>query len=166
MEFTGSQTIAASREHVWRGLNDATVLQACVPGCEAFTAESDDEFKAVVVASVGPVKARFKGTLLLSDRDAPNGYKIAGQGEGGIAGFGKMTATVTLADAEEGGTLLTYVAEAQVGGKLAQIGSRLVTSVANKLAAEFFKRFNTTMSATMSEGSNASAEEPSAAAAK
>ncbi|CAG9170915.1 hypothetical protein LMG23992_01876 [Cupriavidus laharis] len=151
MEFTGSQTIAASREQVWKGLNDPLVLQACVPGCESFTAESEDEFKAVVVAAVGPVKAKFKGTLLLSERDGPNGYRIAGQGEGGIAGFGKMTAVVTLADADEG-TLLTYVAEAQVGGKLAQIGSRLVTSVANKLAAEFFKRFNTTMSATMSAG--------------
>ncbi len=146
MEFTGSQTIAASREQVWQGLNDAAVLQECIPGCEAFTAENADEYKAVVVASVGPVKARFKGTLELSERDAPNGYRIVGQGEGGIAGFGKMTATVTLADAEDG-TLLTYVAEAQVGGKLAQIGSRLVTSVANKLAAEFFKRFNTTLSA-------------------
>lgn len=146
MEFTGSQTIAASRDQVWRGLNDPAVLQACVPGCESFTAESDDEFKAVVVAAVGPVKAKFKGTLLLSERDAPHGYRIAGQGEGGIAGFGKMTATVTLADADDG-TVLTYVAEAQVGGKLAQIGSRLVTSVANKLAAEFFKRFNATMSA-------------------
>ena len=146
MEFTGSQTIAASREQVWQGLNDATVLQECIPGCEAFTAENEDEYKAVVVASVGPVKARFKGTLELSERDAPNGYRIVGQGEGGIAGFGKMTATVTLADAEDG-TLLTYVAEAQVGGKLAQIGSRLVTSVANKLAAEFFKRFNETLSA-------------------
>jgi carbon monoxide dehydrogenase subunit G len=148
MEFTGSQTIAATREQVWKGLNDAAVLRGCVPGCEEFVAQSDDEFKAVVVASVGPVKARFKGTLLLSERDGPNSYRIAGQGEGGIAGFGKMTATVTLVDAEEGGTLLTYVAEAQVGGKLAQIGSRLVTSVANKLAAEFFKRFNSTMSAT------------------
>ena len=146
MEFTGSQTIAASREQVWQGLNDPAVLQECIPGCEAFTAESEDEYKAVVVASVGPVKARFKGTLELSERDAPNGYRILGQGEGGIAGFGKMTATVTLADAEDG-TLLTYVAEAQVGGKLAQIGSRLVTSVANKLAAEFFKRFNATLSA-------------------
>ena len=109
MEFTGSQTIAATREQVWNGLNDAAVLQACVPGCEEFVAQNDDEYKAVVVASVGPVKARFKGTLLLSDRDGPNGYKILGQGEGGIAGFGKMTATVTLADADEGGTLLTYV---------------------------------------------------------
>ncbi|MEM5383817.1 MULTISPECIES: SRPBCC family protein [Paraburkholderia] len=146
MEFTGSQTIAASREQVWQGLNDAAVLQECIPGCEAFTAENEDQYKAVVVASVGPVKARFKGTLELSGRDAPNGYRLVGQGEGGIAGFGKMTATVTLADAEDG-TLLTYVAEAQVGGKLAQIGSRLVTSVANKLAAEFFKRFNATLSA-------------------
>ncbi|CAD6514602.1 hypothetical protein LMG28727_00965 [Paraburkholderia kirstenboschensis] len=147
MEFTGSQTIAASREQVWQGLNDASVLQGCVPGCESFEAESEDRYKAVVVASVGPVKARFKGTLDLSDRDAPNGYRIVGQGEGGIAGFGKMTATVTLADAEDG-TLLTYVAQAQVGGKLAQIGSRLVSSVANKLAAEFFKRFNATLTAT------------------
>jgi len=146
MEFTGSQTIAASREQVWQGLNDASVLQGCVPGCESFEAESEDRFMAVVVASVGPVKARFKGTLDLSDRDAPNGYRIVGQGEGGIAGFGKMTATVTLAEAEDG-TLLTYVAQAQVGGKLAQIGSRLVSSVANKLAAEFFKRFNATLTA-------------------
>ncbi|GJH29217.1 MULTISPECIES: SRPBCC family protein [Caballeronia] len=150
MEFTGSQTIAATREQVWKGLNDAAVLQACVPGCEEFIGESDDEYKAVVVAKVGPVKARFKGTLVISDRDGPNGYRILGQGEGGIAGFGKMNATVTLADADEGGTLLTYVADAQVGGKLAQIGSRLVTSVANKLAAEFFTRFNATMSAEAS----------------
>ncbi|WP_028208790.1 CoxG family protein [Paraburkholderia nodosa] len=153
MEFTGSQTIAATREQVWRGLNDPAVLQACVPGCEEFIGESDDDFKAVVVAKVGPVKARFKGTLVISDRDGPNGYKILGQGEGGIAGFGKMTATVTLTDAEDGGTQLTYVADAQVGGKLAQIGSRLVTSVANKLAAEFFTRFN----ATMSDPANADA---------
>ncbi|MBW0447036.1 carbon monoxide dehydrogenase [bacterium M00.F.Ca.ET.228.01.1.1] len=152
MEFTGSQTIAATREQVWKGLNDAAVLQACVPGCEEFVAQNDDEYKAVVVASVGPVKARFKGTLQLCERDGPNGYRIVGSGEGGVAGFGKMAATVTLADAEEGGTLLTYVADAQVGGKLAQIGSRLVTSVANKLAAEFFKRFNATMSAQASAG--------------
>jgi carbon monoxide dehydrogenase subunit G len=145
MEFTGSQTITAPRELVWKGLNDAAVLQACVPGCEAFTPVSDDEYAAVVVASVGPVKARFKGTLVLSERIELEGYKIVGGGEGGIAGFGKMTATVTLADAAEG-TLLTYVADAQVGGKLAQIGSRLVTSVANKLATEFFKRFNTNIS--------------------
>lgn len=156
MEFTGSQTIAATREQVWKGLNDPAVLQACVPGCEEFIGESDDDYKAVVVAKVGPVKARFKGTLAISDRDGPNGYKILGQGEGGIAGFGKMTATVTLTDTEDGGTQLAYVAEAQVGGKLAQIGSRLVTSVANKLAAEFFTRFNATMSAPASADAVAS----------
>jgi uncharacterized protein len=146
MEFAGSETIAAPRDVVWKGLNDPAVLQACVPGCEAFTPISEDEYSAVVMASVGPVKAKFKGTLVLSERVELEGYKIVGGGEGGIAGFGKMTATVTLADAAEGGTLLTYVADAQVGGKLAQIGSRLVTSVANKLAAEFFKRFNANVS--------------------
>jgi carbon monoxide dehydrogenase subunit G len=141
MEFKGSQTITAPREMVWKCLNDPAVLQACVPGCESFAANSEDEFVAVVVAAVGPVKAKFKGNLVLSDRVEATSYRIVGQGEGGIAGFGKMKAEVALADAE-GGTLLTYVAIAEVGGKLAQIGSRLVASVANKLADEFFKRFN------------------------
>jgi hypothetical protein len=150
MEFKGTQTIAAPRQLVWQCLNDAAVLQECVPGCEAFTVESADEFKAVVVASVGPVKARFKGNLVLSERVEMSGYKIDGQGEGGIAGFGKMSATVTLADTDEGQTLLDYVAQAQVGGKLAQIGSRLVSSVANKLADEFFRRFNANVSAMAS----------------
>jgi carbon monoxide dehydrogenase subunit G len=146
MEFKGSQTIAAPRDVVWKCLNDPEVLQACVPGCESFTANSEDEFAAVVVAAIGPVKAKFKGNLILSDRIEATSYRIVGQGEGGIAGFGKMTAGVMLADSEEG-TLLTYVANAEVGGKLAQIGSRLVSSVANKLADEFFKRFNANVSA-------------------
>jgi carbon monoxide dehydrogenase subunit G len=146
MEFKGSQTIAAPRDIVWKSLNDPAVLQACVPGCESFTANSEDEFVAVVVAAIGPVKAKFKGNLVLSDRVEATSYRIVGQGEGGIAGFGKMKAEVTLTDAE-GGTLLTYVATAEVGGKLAQIGSRLVSSVANKLADEFFKRFNANVSA-------------------
>ena len=150
MEFNGTQTIAAPRHVVWRCLNDPAVLQECVPGCDSFVAESDDEFKAVVVASVGPVKARFKGNLVLSERIELGGYRIVGQGEGGIAGFGKMTATVTLADTGDDAlsTLLTYVAVAEVGGKLAQIGSRLVSSVANKLADGFFKRLNATVVAS------------------
>jgi hypothetical protein len=148
MEFKGSQTIKAPREVVWKCLNDPAVLQACVPGCESFIANSDDEFVAVVVAAVGPVKARFKGTLTLSDRVDASSYRIVGHGEGGIAGFGKMKAEVALADADEG-TVLTYVATAEVGGKLAQIGSRLVSSVANKLADEFFKRFNANVSSTV-----------------
>jgi carbon monoxide dehydrogenase subunit G len=146
MEFKGTQVIDAPRDVVWKCLNDPAVLQACVPGCESFSAKSEDEYLAVVVASVGPVKAKFKGTLVLSDRVEASGYRIVGQGEGGIAGFGKMNAEVRLADTE-GGTELTYVSTAEVGGKLAQIGSRLVSSVANKLADEFFKRFNANVSA-------------------
>ena len=135
MEFNGTQVIAAPRHEVWAALNDPAVLQACVPGCESFGARSDDEYEAVVQAAVGPVKARFKGSLTLSER------RPAGKGEGGIAGFGKMQAVVTLADAPDGGTELTYAATAEVGGKLAQVGSRLVASVANRMADEFFKRF-------------------------
>jgi len=143
MEFSGIQTIAASRETVWAALNDPAVLQACVPGCESFSARSEDEYEAVVQAAVGPVKARFKGSLTLSERRANEGYRIAGKGEGGVAGFGKMQAVVTLADAvEEGSTVLTYDATADVGDKLAQVGSRLVASVANRMADEFFKRFS------------------------
>ncbi|MES2759913.1 MAG: carbon monoxide dehydrogenase subunit G [Pseudomonadota bacterium] len=151
MEFKGTQTIQAPRELVWKCLNDAAVLQACVPGCESFTAQSADDYLAVVVAAVGPVKARFKGSLTLSERVEATSYKISGQGEGGIAGFGKMNAHVSLADVE-GGTELTYLSTAEVGGKLAQIGSRLVSSVANKLADEFFKRFNRDVSAMAAAG--------------
>lgn len=146
MEFKGTQSILAPRDIVWRCLNDPAILQACVPGCESFTAVSEDEYLAVVVAAVGPVKAKFKGNLVLSERIESVSYKISGKGEGGIAGFGKMNAEVSLADID-GGTELTYLSTAEVGGKLAQIGSRLVSSVANKLADEFFKRFNTNVSA-------------------
>lgn len=146
MEFKGTQTIQAPRAVVWRCLNDPAVLQACVPGCESFTAQGDDAYLAVVLAAVGPVKARFKGSLVLSEKVEATSYKISGQGEGGIAGFGKMDAQVSLVDVE-GGTELTYLSTAEVGGKMAQIGSRLVSSVANKLADEFFKRFNRDVSA-------------------
>jgi carbon monoxide dehydrogenase subunit G len=150
MDFSGTHTIAAPRERVWQCLNDPAILQACIPGCESFEGSGEDRFDAVVVASVGPVKARFKGNLVLSERDEPNGYRITGQGEGGVAGFGKMSAAVTLADDTEGtdGTLLHYTAQAQVGGKLAQIGARLVTGVANKMAAEFFTRFAAAVTGT------------------
>jgi carbon monoxide dehydrogenase subunit G len=157
MDFKGTQTIMAPRELVWKCLNDAAVLQACVPGCESFTATGPDQYDTVVVAAVGPVKAKFKGNLTLSDKVDATSYRIAGKGEGGIAGFGKMTAEVTLADAGEG-TLLSYDSKAEVGGKLAQIGSRLVSSVANKLADQFFKRFNDTVSA-MSQNEKKQAEE-------
>ncbi|HEY4316781.1 MAG TPA: carbon monoxide dehydrogenase subunit G [Herbaspirillum sp.] len=154
MEFKGTQKIMAPRETVWRSLNDPAMLQTCVPGCTAFTASGEDEFQAVVVASVGPVKATFKGNLTLSDRIEAISYRIVGKGEGGIAGFGKMTAVVSLED-DGDATLLTYLSNAEVGGKLAQIGSRLVSSVANKLADEFFKRFNANVSALAGKGANA-----------
>jgi carbon-monoxide dehydrogenase small subunit len=141
MEFKGTQTIAASRQVVWACLNDPRTLQQCIEGCESFEAVEDGRWQAVVRAAVGPVKARFKGTVTLSDRQPLRGYRLSGEGEGGIAGFGRMNAVVSLADAPEG-TSLSYVAEASVGGKLAQIGSRLVNSVAMKMADTFFTRFN------------------------
>jgi carbon monoxide dehydrogenase subunit G len=160
MEFSGTQTIAAPRETVWAALNDPAVLQACVPGCESFSARSEDEYEAVVQAAVGPVKARFKGSLTLSERRANEGYRIAGKGEGGVAGFGKMQAVVTLADAPEAGaTVLTYDATADVGGKLAQVGSRLVASVANRMADEFFKRFSEQLAPPAEAADDATAAE-------
>lgn len=147
MELKGSHSIAVSRALVWKGLNDPAVLQACVPGCEAFVEQETDKYAAVVVAAIGPVKARFKGNLVISGKIEDSGYQLVGQGDGGMAGFGKMIADVQLSD-DGAGTLLTYSAQAEVGGKLAQIGSRLVGSVANKMAEEFFRRFSAQMAAS------------------
>jgi carbon-monoxide dehydrogenase small subunit len=141
MEFKGRQTIRASRETVWAALNNHAVLEQCIDGCESFTSVNESEWQVVVRASVGPVKARFKGALTVQDRDPLKGYRLRGQGEGGIAGFGEMTAVVSLED-DGADTLLFYAAEAHVGGKLAQIGSRLVGSVGAKMADRFFARFN------------------------
>jgi carbon-monoxide dehydrogenase small subunit len=146
MEFKGTQTIAASRRAVWDGLNDPQTLQAAIDGCESFEALDADRWQAVVRAAVGPVRARFKGTLTLAGREPLRGYTLRGEGDGGIAGFGRMTASVTLDDDGEH-TRLDYVAEAMVGGKLAQIGSRLVSAVAMKMADAFFTRFNEIVSA-------------------
>lgn len=140
MTMTGEQQLAAPREKVWRALNDADVLKACIPGCEELEKVSDTEFRATARTKIGPVSARFKGRVALSDLDPPNGYTISGEGEGGVAGFAKGGATVALAD-KDGGTLLTYSVDAQIGGKLAQLGQRLVNGAAKKLADEFFKKF-------------------------
>lgn len=145
MELKGEALIKAPRSVVWERLNDPATLQQCVPGCESLTRVGDDAYEAVVVAAVGPVKAKFKGKMTISDRKDNEGYTLAGEGTGGVAGFGKMTAYVVLADAAEG-TQLTYTADAQVGGKLAQVGARLVQGVAQKFAAEFFNRFNKAVS--------------------
>src|SRR5262245_13581255 len=144
MTMTGEVQLPASREMVWAKLNDPAVLKACVPGCEQLDKTSDTEFQAVASIKVGPVKARWKGKVRLSDLDPPNGYKISGEGEGGVAGFAKGGATVALAD-KDGGTLLTYKVEAQIGGKLAQLGQRLINSAAKKTADDFFANFAKTV---------------------
>ncbi|MGV6811660.1 MAG: SRPBCC family protein [Brevirhabdus sp.] len=144
MEMSGTRTIAADRATVWAALNDADVLKACVPGCEELTGTPEDGFDAVVKQKVGPVKATFKGGVTLSDVDAPNSYRITGEGKGGVAGFAKGGAVVTLSDVE-GGTELSYEVEAKVGGKLAQLGSRLIDGFARKMADQFFERFQETV---------------------
>ncbi|HVV60857.1 MAG TPA: carbon monoxide dehydrogenase subunit G [Pseudolabrys sp.] len=140
MTMTGEVQLPAPRATVWEKLNDPETLKACIPGCEELNKTSDTEFQAVAVTKIGPVKARFKGNVQLTDLDPPNGCKISGQGDGGVAGFAKGGATVKLAD-KDGGTLLTYNVEAQIGGKLAQLGQRLVNGAAKKVADEFFANF-------------------------
>ena len=140
MTMSGEQLLAAPRETVWKKLNDPVVLKACIPGCETLDVIGENEFQAVATNKIGPVKARFKGKVRLTDINPPNGYKISGEGDGGIAGFAKGGATVALTD-KDGGTLLTYNVEAQIGGKLAQIGQRLVNGAAKKMADDFFEKF-------------------------
>jgi uncharacterized protein len=142
MTMTGEVELPASRETVWTKLNDPEVLKACIPGCEQLDKTSDSEFSAVATIKVGPVKARWKGKVRLSDLDPPNSYRISGEGEGGVAGFAKGGAKVSLAD-RDGGTLLTYDVEAQIGGKLAQLGQRLINGAAKKTADDFFQKFAT-----------------------
>lgn len=141
MTMNGEIDLAASQDVVWAKLNDPEVLKACIPGCESLEKISDNEFQAVATNKVGPVKARFKGKVRFSDIDAPNGYKISGEGDGGIAGFAKGGATVRLKPADGGGTVLSYDVEAQIGGKLAQLGQRLVNGAAKKMADQFFEKF-------------------------
>ena len=140
MDMTGEFRIPAPRQKVWDALNDPMILKQSIPGCEEIEKLSATEMAAKVTAKVGPVKARFGGKVTLSDLDPPNGYKITGEGTGGAAGFAKGGATVRLSD-EGGSTRLNYTVEAHVGGKLAQIGSRLIDATARKMADDFFARF-------------------------
>lgn len=140
MEMTGEERIAASREAVWAALNDVAVLKQCIPGCESLEKTSDTDMVARVKLQVGPVRAAFAGKVTLSDIDPPNGYRISGEGQGGVAGYAKGGAVVRLVD-DGAGTLLKYDAKADVGGKLAQLGGRLIDSTARKLAGEFFQKF-------------------------
>lgn len=141
MDLTGEYRIPAPRDLVWRALNDPELLRQAIPGCEEIEKVSDTELTAKVAVKLGPVSARFGGKITLSDLDPPNGYRIIGEGQGGAAGFAKGAAVVKLAPAEGGGTLLSYSVQASVGGKIAQIGSRLIDGSARKLADEFFGRF-------------------------
>ena len=140
MEMTGERRIPAPRQKVWDALNDPEILKQCIAGCESLDKTSDTEFGARVTSRVGPVTAKFTGKVELSDVDPPNGYTISGEGQGGVAGFAKGGAKVQLAD-DGDGTLLTYEANGTVGGKLAQIGSRLIDSTARKMADDFFDKF-------------------------
>ncbi len=137
MDMSGEYRILASREAVWEALNDPEILKDCIPGCESLEKTSDTEMSAQVTAKVGPVKAKFKGAVTLSDIVPPESYKISGEGKGGVAGFAKGGADVKLTT-DGDFTILHYTAKAQVGGKLAQLGSRLIDSTAKKMANEFF----------------------------
>ena len=141
MELNGEQLIPASQQRTWDALNDPEVLKACIPGCETLERTDDGGFTATLALRIGPVSAKFKGRLALSDVQAPERYTIHFDGQGGMAGFGKGSAQVQLAPVD-GGTRLQFAAKAQVGGKLAQVGSRLVDAAAGKITNDFFNAFN------------------------
>jgi uncharacterized protein len=145
MTMSGEYELPAPRETVWQKLNDPEVLKACIPGCEELEVTAENEFRAVATTKIGPVKARFKGKVRLTDLDPPNGYRISGEGEGGVAGFAKGGATVALTPTDTG-TKLAYNVEAQIGGKLAQLGQRLINGAAKKMADDFFERFRVAVS--------------------
>ncbi|CUH63548.1 hypothetical protein TG4357_00755 [Thalassovita gelatinovora] len=140
MELNDEITINASKARVYEALNDPEILKQCIPGCEELIKHSDTELEAKVVLKVGPVKARFSGNVQLDTSGAPDAFSLTGQGNGGAAGHAKGGADVTLKEVD-GATVLTYAAKAEIGGKLAQLGSRLIQSTAKKLAAKFFKQF-------------------------
>lgn len=153
MQMNDSQRIPASREKVWAALNDPDILRQCIPGCQNLDMTSPTDMTATVVIKVGPVKATFGGKVTLSDLDPPNGYKITGEGSGGVAGFAKGGAAIRLEAVGENETILHYVVDSQIGGKLAQLGGRLIDSTAKRLAGEFFTKFG----AIVSEGANSAA---------
>jgi uncharacterized protein len=141
MQMDGTEHVPAPQAQVWAALNDPEILKACIPGCESLTMTSPTDMVATVVVKVGPVKAKFSGKVTLSDLDPPNGYRITGEGSGGVAGFAKGGATVKLSPEGPAATFLNYTVDVQIGGKLAQLGSRLIDSTAKKLAGEFFRAF-------------------------
>ena len=152
MEMTGEQLIMARRETVWNALNDPAVLKDCIPGCNMIEKLSNTEFSMGMTAAIGPIKAKFKGKLLLTNVDAPNSYELSFEGQGGMAGFAKGGSKVNLEPNGDSETRLAYIVNASVGGRLAQVGSRLVDSAAKKIANEFFTRFQQLVDAQTSAG--------------
>ena len=163
MEMRGERFISAPKLETWDALFDPEILRLCIPGCESVERLSDTQFKAAVSLAVGPVKAKFAGEASMSEIDAPNSCKLTGKGSGGVAGFGKGDAWIKLAD-QDGGTLLTYEVKASVGGKLAQIGQRLIDSTARKLADDFFSRFVAAIEARKAPAAGPGADAAPAAA--
>jgi carbon monoxide dehydrogenase subunit G len=152
--MTGQQLVPLSQDETWQALNDTEVLKECVPGCESLEKVNETQYQLTMLTKIGPVSARFKGLMTLEDIDAPRGYTMVFEGQGGVAGFAKGRASVALAPApENNGTVLSYSVKATVGGKIAQLGARLIDGVARKLANDFFKCFNT----RMSQGNNSAA---------
>jgi carbon monoxide dehydrogenase subunit G len=160
--MTGEQQIAAPRQKVWEALNDPQVLAACIPGCQSLEKEGDDRFAAIAEVKIGPIGARFKGAVALSDLDAPNGYTITGQGSGGIAGSAKGGAKVRLSD-NGGGTLLSYEVDAEVAGRMAQLGGPIIDATAKQLAGKFFSKFNEVVAGGVQPAAAAPAAAPGAA---
>lgn len=140
MDMTGERRISAPRQKVWDALNDTATLQACIPGCESLEKTGEHDLKATAAVKIGPISARFTGNVTLGDLDPPNSYRISGEGQGGVAGFAKGGANVRLAD-DGPGTLLSYDVKAQVGGKIAQLGARLIDATSKQMADMFFDRF-------------------------
>jgi Uncharacterized conserved protein len=138
MDMNGQERIEAPIDVVWKALNDPQVLKGCIPGCESLEKQSDTQMTATVVLKIGPIKARFEGQVELGNLNPPRSYTISGEGKGGIAGFAKGSADVALAEDGSGATLLSYTVRADVGGKIAQLGARLIDSTARKLAQQFF----------------------------
>ncbi|MEM7491381.1 MAG: carbon monoxide dehydrogenase subunit G [Pseudomonadota bacterium] len=161
MQMTGTRTIAAPPNRVYAALLDPDVLAACVPGCQEMSGSAEEGFEATVTQKVGPVKATFRGHVALDDRDPPRGLTLSGEGKGGPAGFARGGAKVALAPVAEG-TKLSYEVEAQVGGKLAQLGSRIVDTFAAKMADQFFTRFQTQVGAPADPAPAAAAPAPAA----
>ncbi|WP_306112548.1 MULTISPECIES: CoxG family protein [unclassified Roseovarius] len=150
MEIKGKERIVAPREAVWRGLNDPDILRACIPGCQSLEKSGEDEMAAIVKIKIGVISATFKGEVRLENKDEPNGYTIIGAGTGGVAGFAKGKADIRLSE-EGGATVLDYVCTADVGGKIAQLGARLIESTVRRLSGQFFSKFTELASPHMSE---------------